>query len=145
LQVFAPLANRLGIWQLKWEMEDLAFRFLEPETYKQVARWLDEKRVEREQYVDQLRRELETELRAQGIHAEVHGRPKHIYRIVKKMRGKSLDFGQVLDVRALRVIVPDVKDCYAALDWVHSRFTPILAEIDDYSARPQPDGHSTLP
>src|SRR4051812_6926712 len=78
LQVFAPLANRLGIWQLKWEMEDLAFRFLEPETYKQVARWLDEKRVEREQYVDQLRRELEAGLREQGIQSQVHGRPKHI-------------------------------------------------------------------
>jgi GTP pyrophosphokinase len=144
LQVFAPLANRLGIWQVKWEMEDLAFRFLEPETYKQVARWLDEKRVEREQYVDQLRRELEVDLRAQGIHAQVHGRPKHIYSIVKKMRGKSLDFGQVLDVRAFRVIVPDVKDCYAALDWVHSRFTPLLEEFDDYIAKPKPNGYQSL-
>ncbi|GAB3654272.1 bifunctional (p)ppGpp synthetase/guanosine-3',5'-bis(diphosphate) 3'-pyrophosphohydrolase [Ramlibacter alkalitolerans] len=144
LQVFAPLANRLGIWQVKWEMEDLAFRFLEPETYKQVARWLDEKRVEREHYVDQLRRQLEVELRAQGIHAQVHGRPKHIYSIVKKMRGKSLDFGQVLDVRALRVIVPDVKDCYGALDWVHSRFTPILEEFDDYIAKPKPNGYQSL-
>ncbi|HEX2544256.1 MAG TPA: HD domain-containing protein, partial [Ramlibacter sp.] len=90
LHVFAPLANRLGVWQVKWEMEDLAFRFLEPETYKRVARWLDEKRVEREQYVEQLRRELEADLRAQGVAAQVHGRPKHIYSIVKKMRGKSL-------------------------------------------------------
>ena len=144
LQVFAPLANRLGIWQVKWEMEDLAFRFLEPETYKRVARWLDEKRVEREQYVEQLRSELETELKAQGIHAQVHGRPKHIYSIVKKMRGKSLDFGQVLDVRALRVIVPDVKDCYAALAWVHARFSPILDEFDDYIARPKPNGYQSL-
>jgi GTP pyrophosphokinase len=144
LQVFAPLANRLGIWQVKWEMEDLAFRFLEPDTYKQVARWLDEKRVEREQYVDQMRRELEAELREQGIRAEVHGRPKHIYSIVKKMRGKSLDFGQVLDVRALRVIVPDVKDCYAALDLVHSRFSPLLEEFDDYIAKPKPNGYQSL-
>jgi GTP pyrophosphokinase len=144
LQVFAPLANRLGIWQVKWEMEDLAFRFLEPETYKRVARWLDEKRVEREQYVEQLRRELETELKAQGIHAQVHGRPKHIYSIVKKMRGKSLDFEQVLDVRALRVIVPDVKDCYAALAWVHARFSPLLEEFDDYIARPKPNGYQSL-
>jgi GTP pyrophosphokinase len=144
LQVFAPLANRLGIWQVKWEMEDLAFRFLEPETYKRVARWLDEKRVEREQYVEQLRRELETELKAQGTHAQVHGRPKHIYSIVKKMRGKSLDFEQVLDVRALRVIVPDVKDCYAALAWVHARFSPILEEFDDYIARPKPNGYQSL-
>lgn len=144
LQVFAPLANRLGIWQVKWEMEDLAFRFLEPETYKQVARWLDEKRVEREQYVEQMRRELESDLEGQGIHAEVHGRPKHIYSIVKKMRGKSLDFEQVLDVRALRVIVPDVKDCYAALALVHARFSPILQEFDDYIARPKPNGYQSL-
>ncbi|MBE7367899.1 RelA/SpoT family protein [Ramlibacter pallidus] len=144
LQVFAPLANRLGIWPVKWEMEDLAFRFLEPETYKRVARWLDEKRVEREQYVEQLRSELERELKAQGITAQVHGRPKHIYSIVKKMRGKSLDFEQVLDVRALRVIVPDVKDCYAALAWVHARFSPILDEFDDYIARPKPNGYQSL-
>lgn len=144
LYVLAPLANRLGIWQLKWEMEDLAFRFLEPETYKRVAGWLDEKRVEREQYVDQLRTQLESELKAQGIHAQVHGRPKHIYSIVKKMRGKSLDFGQVLDVRALRVIVPDVKDCYEALAWVHARFSPILEEFDDYIARPKPNGYQSL-
>ena len=144
LQVFAPLANRLGIWQVKWEMEDLAFRFLEPDTYRQVAGWLDEKRVEREQYVEQLRSDLEQELRAQGIVAQVQGRPKHIYSIVKKMRGKSLDFGQVLDVRALRVIVPDVKDCYAALAWVHERFVPLLDEFDDYIARPKPNGYQSL-
>jgi GTP pyrophosphokinase len=144
LQVFAPLANRLGIWQVKWEMEDLAFRFLEPETYKRVARWLDEKRVEREQYVEQLRRELESDLKQQGIAAQVHGRPKHIYSIVKKMRGKSLDFEQVLDVRALRVIVPQVKDCYEALAWVHARFSPILDEFDDYIARPKPNGYQSL-
>jgi GTP pyrophosphokinase len=144
LQVFAPLANRLGIWQVKWEMEDLAFRFLEPETYKAVARWLDEKRAEREQYVEQLRRELEAELKAQDIAAQVHGRPKHIYSIVKKMRGKSLDFDEVLDIRALRVIVPDVKDCYAALAWVHARFSPILQEFDDYIARPKPNGYQSL-
>lgn len=144
LQVFAPLANRLGIWQVKWEMEDLAFRFLEPETYKRVAGWLDEKRVEREQYVEQLRSQLERELKAQGIAAHVHGRPKHIYSIVKKMRGKSLDFEQVLDVRALRVIVPDVKDCYEALAWVHTRFAPIIEEFDDYIARPKPNGYQSL-
>jgi GTP pyrophosphokinase len=144
LQVFAPLANRLGIWQLKWEMEDLAFRFLEPETYKRVAKWLDEKRVEREEYVEQLRARLAAELREQGIRAEVHGRPKHIYSIVKKMRGKSLDFEQVFDIRALRVIVPEVKDCYAALSWVHSRFSPIVEEFDDYIAKPKPNGYQSL-
>ncbi|HSV81567.1 MAG TPA: bifunctional (p)ppGpp synthetase/guanosine-3',5'-bis(diphosphate) 3'-pyrophosphohydrolase [Ramlibacter sp.] len=144
LHVLAPLANRLGIWQLKWEMEDLSFRFLEPDTYKRVARWLDEKRVEREHYVEQLRTQLEAELKAQGIVAHVYGRPKHIYSIVKKMRGKSLDFEQVLDVRALRVIVPDVKDCYAALDWVHARFSPLLEEFDDYIAKPKPNGYQSL-
>jgi GTP pyrophosphokinase len=144
LNVFAPLANRLGIWQLKWEMEDLAFRFLEPDTYKQVARLLDEKRVEREDYVEHLRARLEAELKAQGIQASVHGRPKHIYSIVKKMRGKSLDFNQVFDIRALRVIVPGVKDCYAALSWVHEQFTPIVEEFDDYIAKPKPNGYQSL-
>jgi GTP pyrophosphokinase len=144
LDVFAPLANRLGIWQVKWEMEDLAFRFLEPEMYKSVARMLDEKRVERENYVEELRTRLERELRAQGIHAEVHGRPKHIYSIVKKMRGKQLDFEQVFDIRALRVIVPEVKDCYAALSWVHQQFTPIVEEFDDYIAKPKPNGYQSL-
>ncbi|MFC5497544.1 RelA/SpoT family protein [Caenimonas terrae] len=144
LHVFAPLANRLGIWQVKWEMEDLAFRFLEPDTYKQVARLLDQKRTEREGYVEQLRSRLEGELKAQGIDAHVHGRPKHIYSIVRKMRGKSLDFDQVFDVRALRVIVPDVKDCYAALAWVHDRFDAIDSEFDDYIARPKPNGYQSL-
>jgi GTP pyrophosphokinase len=144
LNVFAPLANRLGVWQVKWEMEDLAFRFLEPDTYKAVASWLDETRAAREQYVEQLRTQLERELKGQGIRAEVHGRPKHIYSIVKKMRGKALDFDQVLDVRALRVIVPDVKDCYAALAWVHSRFAPLLEAFDDYIARPKPNGYQSL-
>ena len=105
LQVFAPLANRLGIWQVKWEIEDLSFRFLEPETYKLIARLLDEKRVEREGYVEQLRARLERELAAEGVKATVQGRPKNIYSIVKKMRGKSLDFAQVFDILALRVVV----------------------------------------
>ena len=144
LNVFAPLANRLGIWQLKWEMEDLAFRFLEPETYRQVARLLDQKRVEREHYVDELRHRLEAELAEQGVRAQVQGRPKHIYSIVKKMRGKSLDFARVFDVRALRVIVPQVADCYAALSWVHQQFEPIGSEFDDYIAKPKANGYQSL-
>ncbi|EYC51279.1 GTP pyrophosphokinase [Hylemonella gracilis str. Niagara R] len=144
LHVFAPLANRLGIWEIKWEMEDLAFRFLEPETYKQIARLLDEKRIERETYVVQLRDTFERDLRAQGIEAQVQGRPKHIYSIVKKMRGKSLDFDHIYDVRALRLIVPDVPACYAALSWVHSRFTPVTEQFDDYIARPKPNGYQSL-
>jgi len=144
LHVFAPLANRLGIWQIKWEMEDLAFRFLEPETYKQTARLLDEKRVEREGFMEALRVQLERELNQNGIAALVQGRPKHIYSIVKKMRGKSLDFEQVFDIRALRVIAADVKGCYAALGYVHSRFTPVEGEFDDYIAKPKSNGYQSL-
>ncbi len=144
LHVFAPLANRLGIWQLKWEMEDLAFRFLEPQTYKDVARLLDEKRIEREAHVDQARQQLQLALLEQGISASVQGRPKHIYSIVKKMRGKGLGFDQVFDIRALRVIVPQVDNCYAVLAWVHAHFTPVPDEFDDYIARPKPNGYQSL-
>ena len=143
-QVFAPLANRLGIWEIKWEMEDLSFRFMEPQTYKQVAGWLDEKRTEREAYVVRLRDELESELRSQGIAAQVQGRPKHIYSIVKKMRGKSLGFDQVYDIRALRILVDSVPNCYAALSWVHSRFEQVSEEFDDYIARPKANGYQSL-
>ena len=143
-EVFAPLANRLGIWQIKWELEDLSFRFLEPDTYKHIARLLDEKRIERETYMEQLRTRLEAELRARSISATVSGRPKHIYSIVKKMRGKSLPFDQVYDIRALRVIVPSVKDCYATLSWVHEHFESIPEEFDDYIARPKPNGYQSL-
>ena len=144
LQVFAPLANRLGIWEVKWEIEDLSFRFLEPETYRQVARLLDEKRVERETYVEHLRAQLAVDLASQGIQAKVQGRPKHIYSIVKKMRGKSLGFDQVYDIRALRIVVPTVPDCYAALSWVHSQFMPVNGEFDDYIAKPKANGYQSL-
>ena len=144
LHVFAPLANRLGIWQIKWEMEDLAFRFLEPQTYKDVARLLDEKRAEREVHIEQVRLQLETDLQGQGIQASVQGRPKHIYSIVKKMRGKSLDFDQVFDIRALRVVVPSTDDCYAVLALVHSQFTPVAEEFDDYIAKPKANGYQSL-
>ena len=144
LHVFAPLANRLGIWQIKWEMEDLSFRFLEPETYKQIARLLDEKRAEREVFMEALRAQLERELNQNAIAALVQGRPKHIYSIVKKMRGKSLGFDQVFDIRAMRVIAADVKGCYAALGFVHSCFTPIEGEFDDYIAKPKANGYQSL-
>ena len=144
LHVFAPLANRLGIWQIKWEMEDLAFRFLEPETSREVARLLDEKRAGRELFMEQLRARVESSLRSHSISASVQGRPKHIYSIVKKMRGKALDFEQVFDIRALRVVVPTIKDCYAALSWVHEEFQPIVEEFDDYIARPKPNGYQSL-
>ncbi len=144
LQVFAPLANRLGIWQLKWELEDLAFRFTDPQTYREVARLLDEKRLQREDYVQTLRQQLEDELRAQGLEVTVQGRPKHIYSIVRKMRGKSLDFDRVFDVRALRVIASDVKACYAVLAHVHQRFEQVEGEFDDYIARPKANGYQSL-
>jgi GTP pyrophosphokinase len=144
LQVFAPLANRLGIWEIKWELEDLSFRFLEPETYRQVARLLDEKRTEREASVEALRQQMVQDLAAHGIQAMVQGRPKHIYSIVKKMRGKSLGFEQVYDIRALRIVVPTIPDCYAALAWVHDHFTPLTDEFDDYIARPKANGYQSL-
>ena len=144
LQVFAPLANRLGIWQIKWELEDLSFRFLEPEKYKQVARLLDEKRVDREREVKRLRMRLSDDLAAHGLRAQVQGRPKHIYSIWKKMSLKALDFARVLDVRALRVIVGDVPDCYAVLGRVHALFHAIPGELDDYIARPKANGYQSL-
>jgi GTP pyrophosphokinase len=144
LHVFAPLANRLGIWQIKWEMEDLAFRFLEPETYKAIAKQLLDKRTERELGMARLRQALEQDLQAQGIRAQVQGRPKHIYSIVKKMRGKQLGFEQVLDVRALRVIVPDTAGCYAALARVHELYEPMMGEFDDYIAKPKSNGYQSL-
>jgi GTP pyrophosphokinase len=144
LQVFAPLANRLGIWQIKWEIEDLSFRFLEPEHYQRVARLLDERRVEREQRVEAFRQRLADDLKARGLRAEVQGRPKHIYSIWKKMLGKALDFAQVLDVRAVRVIVPDVPTCYAVLGRVHEVFRPVAGEFDDYIERPKPNGYQSL-
>ena len=144
LDVFAALANRLGIWQIKWEMEDLSFRFLEPQTYREVARKLDAKRGEREAAVESLRTGLETALTALGIRAAVQGRPKHIYSIVKKMRQKSLAFEQVFDVQALRVVVPEPADCYGVLAHVHTAFAPIAQEFDDYIARPKSNGYQSL-
>ena len=144
LQVFAPLANRLGIWEIKWELEDLSFRFLEPDTYKKIAKLLDEKRAERESNMHLLREKVQTELAAQNVRASVQGRPKHIYSIVKKMRGKSLNFSQVFDIRAMRVIVANVADCYEALSWVHSNFVPITSEFDDYIAKPKANGYQSL-
>lgn len=144
LSIFAPLANRLGIWQIKWELEDLAFRFLEPQTYREVARQLDEKRAEREAYVSSLRRRFEHELRLRSIACEVQGRPKHIYSIVRKMRGKSLGFEQVYDLRALRVIVPTLEECYTALAWIHEAYSPVPEEFDDYIARPKTNGYRSL-
>ena len=144
LQVFAPLANRLGIWDIKWELEDLSFRFLEPDVYKKIAKLLDEKRAERELNMHALREQVQSQLALQKVNAVVQGRPKHIYSIVKKMRGKSLDFSQVFDIRAMRVIVNNVADCYEALSWVHARYAPIASEFDDYIAKPKANGYQSL-
>jgi GTP pyrophosphokinase len=144
LDVDAALANRLGIWQLKWEMEDLAFRCLAPDTYKQIASLLDSKRVEREAFIADVMNRLQAELNQAGIKGEVQGRPKHIYSIWKKMQGKSIDFAQLYDVRAFRIMVDDMKDCYAVLGIVHHIWQPIPKEFDDYIARPKPNGYQSL-
>ncbi|MES2717221.1 MAG: bifunctional (p)ppGpp synthetase/guanosine-3',5'-bis(diphosphate) 3'-pyrophosphohydrolase [Pseudomonadota bacterium] len=143
-QVFAPLANRLGIWQIKWEMEDLAFRFLQPAEYKRLAQALAEKRVQRETGIEATRSQLQAELAAAGIQAEVQGRPKHLYSIWKKMQGKGLALERVFDLRALRVVVADVPACYAALSRVHECHRPVPGEYDDYIARPKPNGYQSL-
>ena len=142
--IHAPLANRLGIWQLKWELEDLAFRQLEPVTYQKIARLLDEKRTERERHIEQAQAALRAALAAQGIDAEVAGRPKHIYSIWKKMQRKDVPIGELYDLRAVRVLVDDVPACYAALGVVHALWTPIPSEFDDYIARPKRNDYRSL-
>src|SRR3954463_2184980 len=144
LDIYSPLANRLGVFQLKWELEDLSFRYLEPELYKRIAQMLDERRVERQQYIANSIGTLARELDAAGVKGEISGRPKHIYSIWNKMRSKGLDFSQVYDVRALRVIVPDIKDCYAALGVVHNLWQPIPKEFDDYISRPKGNLYQSL-
>ncbi|HUQ26474.1 MAG TPA: bifunctional (p)ppGpp synthetase/guanosine-3',5'-bis(diphosphate) 3'-pyrophosphohydrolase [Burkholderiales bacterium] len=144
LDIYAPLANRLGVWQLKWELEDLSFRLLEPELYKRIASMLDEKRMEREQYIADAIEALSVELKKTAVAGEVTGRPKHIYSIWNKMRKKAVDFAEVYDVRALRVIVPEVKDCYAVLGVVHNLWHPIPREFDDYISRPKDNLYQSL-
>ena len=144
MQVFAPLANRLGIWQIKWELEDLSFRFLQPAEYGRMARLVDETRADRERSVAAARDELVALLGRAGIAADVQGRPKHLYSIWKKMQGKGLSFGRVFDARALRVVVIDVAACYAALARVHEAWRAVDGEFDDYIARPKPNGYQSL-
>ena len=144
LDLYAPLANRLGIWQLKWELEDFSFRFLEPDEYRRVAKMLEEKRIEREEFIAQAIVRLKSEMAAAGIKADVSGRPKHIFSIWNKLRGKSIDFSDLHDVRAFRVIVDDVKSCYAVLGIVHDIWNPMLKEFDDYILRPKANGYQSL-
>ncbi|MEO8779976.1 MAG: bifunctional (p)ppGpp synthetase/guanosine-3',5'-bis(diphosphate) 3'-pyrophosphohydrolase [Rhodanobacter sp.] len=142
--IHAPLANRLGIWQLKWELEDLAFRFLQPDTYRRIAKLLDERRVDREEFIRQSLDELQQALAAAGIRADLAGRPKHIYSIWKKMQRKSLDFSDLYDIRAVRILVDGITECYAALGVVHARWPHLPNEFDDYIARPKPNGYQSL-
>ncbi len=143
-ELFAPLANRLGVWQIKWEMEDWAFRYLEPETYKTIAKQLDEKRADREAYILGIIERLEAELALHGIEAEVTGRPKHIASIVNKMRRKRLSFEQLYDIRAVRVLVKHEIDCYTVLGLVHNLWQPIPGEFDDYISQPKSNDYRSL-
>ncbi|MGJ8679863.1 GTP diphosphokinase [Paraglaciecola sp.] len=142
--IYAPLANRLGIGQLKWELEDHSFRYLHPITYKKIAKLLDEKRTARESYIEDFVTELQGALDKQNIKAKVYGRPKHIYSIWKKMQNKHLDFDQLYDIRAVRIIAERLQDCYAALGVVHSHWKHIPKEFDDYIATPKPNGYQSI-
>ncbi len=143
-EIYAPLANRLGVWQLKWELEDLAFRYTEPETYAEIASALQEKRDERVTFIDDLQRVLSAELAAAGIEAEISGRPKHIYSIYRKMRRKDRGIEALYDIRAVRLLVNSVGDCYAALGVVHNLWSYIPGEFDDYIANPKDNDYRSL-
>lgn len=142
--IFAPLANRLGVWQIKWELEDLALRVLDADSYKRIARLLDEKRLDRERYIENVATLLKGEITRAGIVAEVSGRPKHIASIHRKMQQKAIDFEGLYDVRAVRVLVTDIKDCYAVLGIVHSLWSPLPREFDDYIAKPKANNYRSL-
>lgn len=142
--VYAPLAHRLGIGHLKWELEDLAFRYLEPEGYKEIARLLDEKRLDRQRYIQEVVAELQADLKAADIKGEVTGRPKHIYSIWRKMQKKDIGFSQVYDIRAVRILVPNLTDCYTVLGIVHNKWRNIPREFDDYIASPKENGYRSL-
>ncbi len=144
MSVYAPLAHRLGIGHLKWELEDLAFRYLEADAYKHIARLLDERRLDRQQFITQARTQLGDALQEAGIQTEITGRAKHIYSIWRKMRAKGIGFSQVYDIRALRVLVPTVQDCYTALGIVHGLWRNIPNEFDDYIANPKDNGYRSL-
>ncbi|WP_373974864.1 bifunctional (p)ppGpp synthetase/guanosine-3',5'-bis(diphosphate) 3'-pyrophosphohydrolase [Chitinibacter sp. SCUT-21] len=145
LDVFAPLANRLGVWQIKWELEDLGFRFLHTDTYKKIAKLLLERRVDREHFIAEVLSTLRAELAKAGVtHVDLMGRPKHIYSIWKKMQKKKLDFSELYDIRAVRVLVDDVKDCYTVLGIVHNLWQPIPGEFDDYIAQPKGNFYRSL-
>lgn len=142
--VYAPLANRLGIGQLKWELEDISFRYLHPQTYKDIAKQLDGKRIDRETFIDDFVSQLQARLDKDQIRAKVYGRPKHIYSIWKKMNGKQLKFDELFDVRAVRIVTDRLQDCYGALGVVHTLWHHIPREFDDYVANPKPNGYQSI-
>ncbi|MGE5669101.1 MAG: RelA/SpoT family protein [Betaproteobacteria bacterium] len=144
MDVYAPLANRLGVWQLKWELEDLSLRALEPDEYRRIARLLDERRLDRERYIENVIATLKGELAAVGLEAEVSGRPKHIYSIFNKMRRKNTGIEALYDIRAVRILVGSVRDCYTALGVVHQLWTPLPGEFDDYIAKPKANNYRSL-
>lgn len=143
-EIYAPLASRLGVWQLKWELEDLAFRYLEPDTYQSIAAALKEKRAEREHFIEQVKEALQGELARQSIEASISGRPKHIYSIWRKMQRKDRGLETLYDIRAVRLLVNDVKDCYAALGAVHNLWSYLPGEFDDYIANPKENDYRSL-
>ncbi|MGB1905978.1 MAG: GTP diphosphokinase [Spongiibacter sp.] len=142
--IYAPLAHRLGIGHIKWELEDLSFRYVQPLAYKKIAKLLDEKRLDRQHYIDEVLHTLEDALKAEGVQAEIAGRAKHIYSIWRKMQRKGIGFSQVYDIRAVRVLVPDVKSCYTVLGLVHGLWRNIPNEFDDYIANPKENGYRSL-
>jgi len=145
LDIYAPLANRLGIWQLKWELEDLSLRYLEPALYKRIARLLDERRVDRESYIDEVVEVIRGECgRSEIVGAKVSGRPKHIYSIWRKMERKHLNYQEIYDVRGVRILVDDINSCYSALGMIHSRWQYIPGEFDDYIATPKENGYRSI-
>jgi len=144
LEIDAALANRLGVWQIKWEMEDLAFRCLEPKAYYDIAKRIDGKRNERQAFITRIMTQFETLLQEQRIPAQIQGRPKHIFSIWKKMKGKSLDFTELRDISAIRILVDTIPQCYTVLGIAHDVFKPVLQEFDDYIANPKPNGYQSL-
>src|SRR6202165_333173 len=144
LELFAPLANRLGVSEVKWELEDFSFRYTEPELYRKIAQLLDEKRNDREAYIQRVIERLHAELEAMGIASAIQGRPKHIYSIWRKMRGKNVSFERLYDIRAVRVIVANIRECYTVLGVVHDLWTPVEGEFDDYIASPKSNAYQSL-
>jgi GTP pyrophosphokinase len=142
--IYAPLAHRLGIGHLKWELEDLAFRYLQPDAYKKIASLLDEKRLTRQSYIEEVVQRLRDEMTNADISCDVYGRAKHIYSIWRKMSRKNLDFSKIYDIRAVRILVPELRDCYAALGIVHTLWRHIPNEFDDYIANPKENGYRSL-